>query len=68
MKESHVGILGVIASGSGIIISHFESVHQWLQIASLSAGTLVALLSALSITITIRRKLKNKKEQDKENE
>jgi len=52
------GGTGVAASAAGIGASFLECVEQWLQIASLSVGLLVGLISLYNLTVKKWRRAK----------
>lgn len=51
------GILGVIAPVSGFLVSRAETLEVWLRITSLAIGCLVGLLTLISLSISLWRKL-----------
>jgi hypothetical protein len=50
------GIAGTGASAAGIGMSFMEQLEQWLQIASLSVGLLVGLITLYNLTVKKWRK------------
>lgn len=57
------GVLGVVAPISGVTISRIQDIELWLRIASLTVGILVGLMTAFSLALSIRRKLKNQDDE-----
>lgn len=58
MDTINKGVIGVCGPIFGIAIAS-STVIVWLQIASLAGGIVVAGLSAFSIYLSIKRKLRN---------
>lgn len=50
------GTAGMGASAAGIGVSFVEQLEQWLQIASLSVGLLVGLITLYNLTVKKWRK------------
>ena len=61
-KEIKELIFGVAGTGGGIAVS-LSTAEAWLRVASLAVGILVGVLSAISISLSIRRKWKKQKEE-----
>jgi hypothetical protein len=57
------GILGVLAPSAGYAVS-VSNVEAWLRVGSLAVGIIVGVLSAVSISLTIRRKLRQRREEE----
>lgn len=65
MKETiQKGILGVVAPTAGYAVS-VSAVEAWLRIGSLAVGIAVGVLSAVSISLTIRRKWRQNRLEEK---
>jgi hypothetical protein len=69
MKVSEIitrGVVGLFATGGSVAVSVSTVADQmevWMRLANLGVGFLVGLASFLSITISIRRKLRKDREK-----
>ena len=50
------GGAGMGASAAGISVSFMESLEQWLQVASLTVGLIVGLITLYNLTLGKRKK------------
>ena len=52
------GVVGVAASAAPFIVSKIDIIHGYLQLAALGAGLIISILTIVSLSLTVERKIR----------
>jgi hypothetical protein len=52
------GTVGFIASAIPLLVSRLDAIHDYLQVAALGCGLVISVLTIVSLSLTIERKIR----------
>ncbi len=60
------GVVGLVASTAPFVVSKIDAIHGHLQVAALGAGLIISILTIVSLSLTVDRKIRIRASELKE--